>query len=534
MNAVDLFDESARAWPDTPAVIDGKSGRESVVTYAALDNYSRRLACLFANAGLCAGDGIALMLPMSAELYAVIAAAWRLGLVPVFMDPRAGGEQLEHCIRQYPVRAFVGTPAACLLRVAYPALRAIPSAFVSGAVFPRARPLRAAMHLSPLEDTCPCTAATPAMIAFTSGSTGRPKGILRTHGLLLATHAVLAVHIKPERGAVALATLPMFTLTNLACGATSLIPDVDLRRPGRVDPRRLSGQIERWRARSAVASPALLERFADHCLAQGNRIESLREIFVGGAPVFPRLVEKLARVAPQAKVWVLYGSTEAEPIALVSSEEVSAADFNRTMDGGGLLVGRPILEISLRILRDRWGSTRQGDTRETMNRDVLEPGQTGEIVVAGPHVAPAFLGGEGDDETKFRVGDQMWHRTGDAGWLDEQGRLWLLGRCSARIEDAHGTLYPYAVEAALSSHPGIARSAFLLHRGERLLVVEMREGAQPDAHALLRQISWAYIAAVILLKRVPVDARHNAKVDYPALRRALNSGKWLDRIDNRA
>lgn len=532
MNAVDLLDRAARIRPDTAAIIDGPAGRESVLTYTALVDRSRRLASLFAEARLRAGDGMALMLPMSAELYAVIAAAWRLGLVPVFMDPNAGDEHFAHCIRRYPVRAFVGTPAACLLRLASPTLRKIPHAFVSGALFPGARALRAARHCAPREDA-PCADDDLAMIAFTSGSTGQPKGIRRTHGLLLATHTVLSAHVKPEAGEVALATLPMFTLTNLACGATSLIPDVDLRRPGRVDPRRLVAQLERWHARSAVASPALLERVADQCLTQGHALESLLEIFVGGAPVFPPLLDKLTRMAPRAKVSVLYGSTEAEPIALLPSTEVSAEDVARTMHGRGLLVGPPIPEISLRILRDRWGSAPKAGTPETLDRETLKSGQPGEIVIAGPHVAPGYLGGEGDAETKFPVGDRLWHRTGDAGWLDDRGRLWLLGRCSARIEDARGALYPYAVEAALSSHPGVVRSAFLSHRGQRLLVLEMHEGRQPDTRALLRPLDWAGIAAVVLLKHIPVDPRHNAKVYYPALRLALDAGKWLKRIDIR-
>jgi len=531
MNAVELLDRAARIRPDTAAIIAGPAGRESVLTYAALVERSRRLASLFAEAGLRAGDGMAIMLPMSAELYAVIAAAWRLGVVPVFMDPNAGDAHFERCIRRYPVRAFVGTPAACLLRLASPTLRKIPHAFVSGVLFPGARPLRAARHCAPSKDACPCADDDLAMIAFTSGSTGQPKGIRRTHELLLATHAVLSAHVKPEGGEVALATLPMFTLTNLACGATSLIPDVDLRRPGRVDPRRIVGQLERWRARSAVASPALLERVADLCLTQRHTLESVQEIFVGGAPVFPPLLDKLTRMAPHARVAVLYGSTEAEPIALLSSTEVSAEDVARTMHGRGLLAGPPIQEISLRILRDRWGSALKAGTPETLERETLQSGQPGEIVIAGPHVAAGYLGGEGDAETKFLVGDQIWHRTGDAGWLDERGRLWLLGRCAARIEDALGTLYPYAVEAALSFHPGVVRSAFLSHRGERLLVLEMRERAQqPDVRALLRPLDWASIAAVVLLKHIPVDARHNAKVDYPALRRALDTEKWRRRI----
>lgn len=531
MNIVDLLDRAGQSWPDVPAIIDGPAGREQVVRYAALVERSRKLACLFAEAGLRAGDGVVIMLPMSAELYAVIAAVWRLCLVPVFMDPAAGEAHFGHCLQRFPVRAFAGTPAACLRRLASRSLRSIPTAFVCGGFFPGARSLRTALQIPRQEDNRSCTADAPAMLAFTSGSTGRPKGVLRTHGLMLATHGVLSTHLSPRPGEVVLATMPVFSLTYLACGATMLIPDVDLRHPGRIDPGRVVSQIEHRRARSAVASPASLERIADHCLLRGQTVESLRKVFVGGAPVFPRLLDKLARIAPHAESWVLYGSTEADPIALISSAQMSPGDAHLTLRGRGLLVGNPIPEISLRILRDRWGSARAGETQETLERDTLKPWQAGEIVVAGPHVAPGYLGGTGDADAKFRLGNQVWHRTGDAGCLDEQNRLWLLGRCAARIDDAQGTLYPYAVEAALSSHPDVRRSALMSHRGERLLVLEIRQGVRLDVQELLAPLGWAGIAAVVLVRQIPVDARHNAKVDYPALKTALDAGRWLRRIE---
>ena len=525
MNIVKLLDEAVRLWPYTPAIIDGPAGRESVLTYDALGDHSHRLATLFSSKGLKAGAGIVLMLPMSAELYAVIAASWRLGLVPVFIDPAAGKEHITLSLSRYPVSAFVGNISACLMRHFVPALRNIPISFVSNAYFPGAQSLYASHRLDRHEDTYPCTADTPAMIAFTSGSTGLPKGILRTHGLLLSTHTILSSHIRSNAGEVVLATMPLLTLTNLGCGVTSLIPDANL--------RRLFNQIQRWSVSSTGASPALLERLADYCLIHDRHIESLREVYVGGAPVSPRLLDKLTSVAPDSKVWVLYGSTEAEPISMISSSEIGIEDVHLTMNGMGLLVGRPIPEISLRVLRDRWGSMREPGTLEKLDQDTLKIGEVGEVVVSGSHVAPSYLGGEGDDETKFRVDNSIWHRTGDAGRLDGRGRLWLLGRCSARIEDERGMLYPYAIEAALSMYPDIARSAFLLHQDQRILVIELRDSRALDVDAIIRRFDWAGIDAVITLKSIPVDARHNAKVNYSVLRRVLDSGKWLRRVNCR-
>jgi acyl-CoA synthetase (AMP-forming)/AMP-acid ligase II len=138
-------------------------------------------------------------------------------------------------------------------------------------------------------------------------------------------------------------------------------------------------------------------------------------------------------------------------------------------------------------------------------------------------VSTGYLRGQGDAETKFRVGDTVWHRTGDSGWLDEQNRLWLTGRCAARVGDAPQAQYPLMVEAALADHPQLARVAFVSHRGRRLLVVELKRGADRSGlEELARALPWAGIARVVSLSHIPLDRRHNAKIDYPALRAELD------------
>jgi acyl-CoA synthetase (AMP-forming)/AMP-acid ligase II len=134
-------------------------------------------------------------------------------------------------------------------------------------------------------------------------------------------------------------------------------------------------------------------------------------------------------------------------------------------------------------------------------------------------VLAGYWRGVGDAETKLRVGGVVWHRTGDLGVLDDRGRLWLLGRAAAAITDARGVTYPFAVECALRMRwPGL-RSAFVAHEGRRVLVVE-DAGAPPDA-ALRATLAWTTVDDVVRVRRIPLDGRHNSKVDYPGLRRLL-------------
>jgi acyl-CoA synthetase (AMP-forming)/AMP-acid ligase II len=144
-------------------------------------------------------------------------------------------------------------------------------------------------------------------------------------------------------------------------------------------------------------------------------------------------------------------------------------------------------------------------------------------VVSGGHVLGGYLDGKGDEETKFRVDGAVWHRIGDAGYLDAADRLWLLGRCVARIRDQHGDLYPFAAETAVYQDPDVRRAAVVAHKGKRILAVEFHDGrASCDVAALKAALAWTHLDEVRVCKRIPVDKRHNAKIEYPSLYKMLD------------
>jgi acyl-CoA synthetase (AMP-forming)/AMP-acid ligase II len=304
-----------------------------------------------------------------------------------------------------------------------------------------------------------------------------------------------------------------------------VIPDLDLRRPGVVDGAAVATQVERFGVTRIAASPAFFERLVAYAQGTGRPLTKLRKLYTGGAPVFPRLLETLRTVAPNARITAVYGSTEAEPIAHVDANELSADDVAAMQAGRGLLAGTPVAEIQLRIVRDHWGAPRGKMTAAEFAHEVLLVGEVGEIVVSGEHVLSGYLRGVGDAETKFSVDGIIWHRTGDAGMLDERGRLWLQGSCAARIDDAYGRLYPFAVECVAMTLDEVRRAAVVAHGGERWLIVEAscaREGESLQ-QSLRAATAWAHIERIQFMDAIPVDRRHNAKIDYSALRRRLAS-----------
>ena len=337
----------------------------------------------------------------------------------------------------------------------------------------------------------PCDPDTPAIITFTSGSTGEPKAAVRTHGFLIAQHRALVESLALAPGEIDLCTLPIFLLANLASGVTSVIPDADLRAPGAIDPAPVDAQIRAMRPTRTVASPAFVARLVDHAVRHGGQLDTFRRIYTGGAPVFPEMLDAIAAVAPDASVVAVYGSTEAEPIAEIDRRDISADDRAAMTRGAGLLAGRPVSSIQLRILPDRWGTPVGPWTVADLERDTLGPDEVGEIVVTGEHVLSGYLDGHGDEETKITVGERVWHRTGDAGYLDAQGRLWLLGRCSAKANDSDGVLYPFAVECAAGAVAGVGRTAFVMHRGRRILAAEVHGDAAAVRAELMDRLAWA-------------------------------------------
>ena len=524
MNIVEMLHDHVHHRPDTAAIIDTRGGQARVLSFAGLELASSRAAALLRQAGLRPGDTILVFLPMSAELYVALLAAFRLGLAAMVIDPGQGRAHLERCCRLYPPQALLAGPKVHLLRLVSPGLRRIPVKFVAGRPFPGAVSWRQAGSLAPDPAIYPAAPETPALLTFTSGSTGLPRLAQRSHGFLLAQQRVLAASLELAPGRVDLATMPIVTLANLAAGLTSLIPQADLRFPGRVDPAPIAAQIAAYRVNSIAASPALLDRLARFCLARGLALPGLARIFTGGAPVFPDLLERLRQIAPRAEITAVYGSTEAEPIAKISRCELGGAELRAMAAGRGLLAGNPVEAIRVSILPDRWGQP-LGPLSEAEFAALACPvEQPGEIVVSGEHVLAGYLHGEGDRETKFRVGGAVWHRTGDAGYMDRQGRLWLLGRCAARIADERGQLYPFSVEAAAAAWPGVSRAALVGLGNRRILVVEPGDGARFDPAGLKSCLAWAGLDEIRLLKRLPVDRRHNAKIDYPALHRLLGLG----------
>ncbi len=526
MNITEILRQQADQYPDEIAIIDHVGRQVRHTTFGALDQAIGKMTTLLRRSGLNAGDTVLLFQPMSAELYIALAAILRGGMTAMFVDPSAGRVYIDRCCDLLPPRALIASSKAHLLRLVSPALRRIPIKWSVGGRVPFTTNIESFADFPNDGIVHACDPDTPALVSFTSGSTGEPKATIRTHGFLLAQHRAVEDNLSLVPGEIELVTLPIFVLANLASRVTSVIADADLRRVGEIVPEPVVRQIQNHGANRFAASPAFLERIVECCERNSTQLPSMRKIFTGGGPVPPRLLDRLQAVAPQAEITVVYGSTEAEPISTITLSEMDPQDSAAVSSGRGLLVGRPVPSLDVRIIRDRWGNPLgRLSTNEFTNlcRQATEPG---EIVVSGTHVLDGYLGMQDSDENKFCVDQTRWHRTGDAGYFDDRGRLWLLGRCAARMDDGHGALYPLGVEQAAMRNPCIGRAAMVSHRGQRVLVVTLRDPkTQPDFTTLLKSLAFANVDSIRMVKKLPVDRRHQSKIDYSALCEMLEKSR---------
>ena len=520
--------------PDHPAVKIPR-GRTSdgrinylVLTFRQLDAEADAWSAHLSARGVRRGDRVLVMVRQGLPLIAAAFALFKLGAVPVLIDPGMGRKQFLACVARSRPRALLGIPLAQILsHVFRPAFSSVEvRVWVSGS-----STARAPRHGGNKPVMAESSAEELAAILFTSGSTGAPKGVCYEHGMFEAQVRLIRATYGIQPGEIDLPMLPIFALFNPALGLTTIVPEIDPSRPGAVDPAKIVQAIRQEAVTNSFGSPTLWRKIFDHCLAQNLTLPSLRRVLSAGAAVPASLWADAPRVLPNGQLHSPYGATEVLPVASVAANDVP------THTTAGSIVGRPLAENRVKIIALHDGPlTSLAETRE------LPLGETGEIIVTGPTVTKAYDAlSEATAAAKIPDGPRTWHRMGDAGYLDAQGRLWFCGRIAERVETARGVLHTEPCEQVFRGHPGVARCALIglgdHPRQEPALVVQP---AQPvaDETALAgelralaqRHARTAGITRFFFHPSLPVDVRHNAKIHRLALARwaATQSGYRMD------
>jgi len=519
----------ARALPDRLAVaVQGPRGANPAYgryNFAELEAESNRIAHGLAREGIGRGVRTVLMVKPGLDFFALVFALFKTGAVPVMVDPGMGIRNLRTCLDEAKPEAFIGIPKAHAARVLLGWGRgSIRTLVTVGRRLGWGGTTLAALRGGGGETFDP-VAPEPgetAAILFTSGSTGVPKGAVYTHAMFNAQVDLLRAAYGIEPGEKDLSTFPLFALFGPALGMASIVPDMDASRPAQADPARLAQAMEDHQATNLFASPAIIEILGRHGEAHGLRFPSLRRVISAGAPAtLPSLARFQGLLPEGVEVFPSYGATEALPLTTIGTKELLET-APQTDAGAGVCVGRPLPGVELRVIRitDEPIAAWSDDL-------VLPEGETGEVTARGPMVSRAYFNRpESNAQAKVPAeGDAFYHRMGDLGYFDAQGRLWMCGRKAHRVTTRDGDLYTIPCERIFNTHPGVRRTALvgIGPKGDQqpVLFVERDPAVQDIPEAALRmallemaqdQPMTRAIATVLFRRQFPVAIRHNAKI----------------------
>lgn len=524
--------------PDRPAlkIPRGRNARGEIdylaLSFAELDAEVDAWAAHLQSREVKTGDRTLVMVRQGLPLIAAAFALFKIGAVPVVIDPGMGLKSFLACVGRSRPRVLLGIPFAQIIsRVARKSFRSV-EVRVAASGNPLARrktsPSPEALGLASVVRSATDLAA----ILFTSGSTGAPKGVCYEHGMFDAQVRLIRETYVIEPGEIDLPMLPIFALFNPALGMTTIVPEIDPRKPAAVDPAKIVQAIRQEGVTNSFGSPTLWGKIADHCLVRGVTLPSMKRVLCAGAPVPATLWAKSTRLLPNGQLHSPYGATESLPISTVSASEILELDSTApaTVAGNGACVGRPVHEVGVKIIAI--SDMPIGTLAET--RELLA-GEIGEIIVNGPVVTKeydALPAATASAKMKDASGG-VWHRMGDCGYFDADGRLWFCGRKAERIITANGELFTEPCERVFRPLAGVARCA-LIGLGEpaaqipaivvqptgKLSPIETQElAATLRAHAK-QYPQTAAIKCFYFHPNFPVDVRHNAKIHR------LTLAKW--------
>lgn len=495
-------------------------------SFAEMEAEASATAHSFAAAGIERGSRVLLMVRPGLDLIRIVFALFKMGAVPIVIDPGMGLKKFLRCVRHSQPSALVGiAPAIWIARLFRPSFRNVRIKIGVGRGFEKQI---AAFKSKGGFEVVDSRADELAAILFTSGSTGPAKGVCYAHGMFMAQVEAIRRQYAIEPGEVDLPMLPVFALFNPALGMCTVVPDMNPSRPATVDPEQIVRAIQQNDVTNSFGSPALWTKIARYCERESITLPSVRRILMAGAPVPPALMAQMRAIIPNGEIHTPYGATEALPVSSISATEVLEQTAVRTQKGEGTCVGRPLPEVLVRIIEPVDGVI------ETIDGVVdLPVGAIGEIIAQGPSVTRGYDRlAEADANSKIADGARHWHRMGDMGWIDSDGRLWFCGRKVERVLAADGPMYTDCCEAIFNAHPQVFRSALIdLGDGRPGMVIEPEQAAFPklaaererfieslsalgQSHALTAAIRDFFFEASF-----PVDVRHNAKIHRLSLAR---------------
>ncbi|BBM47278.1 AMP-binding enzyme [Leptotrichia wadei] len=487
MTIVDKIKELRSLYPDKTALFDLNTGKK--VTFTQIDEKSNYVCDYLRKKNFKKGDKIVVFIPIEVEFYLILTAIFKMGIQAVFIDPYAGIEHINKCCEMISPDGIIGSRKTLLKGFFLKGIRKIGKKINYIKVMKYSEKF---LINEKIEEN------TPALISFTSGSTGFPKIIMRTHKFLLGQHNVLEKNIKFEKETSVYSSFPIFLFSHIATGTTTFIPDLNWQKPAESNFKNIVQQIMENNIQNVILPPAIFQNIVKFCKDEKTTLENVQKVYTGGAPVFYSLMEKIKKVFTNAKITALYGASEAEPISVLNFEDITREDIENMKNGEGLLAGKIVNEIELKI--------------EKLDNVKDSSELKGEILVKGENVVNGYLNVEKNP-------DENWHRTGDMGYINRKGQLVLLGRVKGRIQIEENIYYPFTIETAFSFCKNLKKSVLTSKNNKLYLFAERNPEFKGDLSEdnEIKELKKKFGIFKIIETEIPMDKRHNSKTDYKRL-----------------
>lgn len=539
-NVVSFLEEHAEQQPDKVAfyflpkesIQSGEFNHDSI-TYGDFNDKIGNLAGGLSEIGIKKNDRVLIFIPISPELYMSIAALQRLGAIPVLLDSWSRQEQLAAIVQNSKPRGIVA-PAAWLQ--AYEGY--LNSLDISIRISADEKSDSTKIFGLPnllsekSEKIMPVEQNHTALITYTTGSSGVPKGANRTHRFLSAQHYALKRIFPYKQTDVDLPVFPVFALNNIASGITTVLPAIDISKPNLEDSKILLAQISKCKVNCMTLAPSSFRNLAIYCDTKGILLDNVSRVLTGGAPISETDIQRFVHIAPNSKNWILYGSTEVEPIAYIESKKMLSIKLPERTNA--TKIGVNVGKID-KALRYKFIDVEIGNISHRIKIQDIEVGKSeiGELVVAGEHVCEGYYRNkEAFARTKIEdASGTIWHRTGDLARIDARGYLWIVGRKHNVIKRGGEYFFPVRPEILLKDIPSVANAAYLdfENDGTRQIaaVVTLKKSNKSSQQECRKEISEIFkgeklpLDAVIFMEEIPMDVRHHSKVNYDALRQKL-------------
>ncbi len=459
------------------------------------------------------GDKVSILIGISVDLYALVIAMLACEIIPVFLDPGMGRKNLKGAINSIELNKFIGTKSLLKYRWFLPRFwkKKFYSIDSSGILVKRLElqpiPLIAS-KINSQEQT--------ALISFTSGTTGVPKGANRTFYSLFHQHIALRESFPDATNDVDMTCFPIAVLHGLCCGVTNFLPPINFKKIDNFQSNLIIRELESQSITRLTAAPKFLNILTNYMIKNAIVNLNIRALAVGGAIVKESLVKKLQICFPKSNSWIIYGSTEAEPMAKITFKTF----IKNNKSSSGHLVGKSVDVADIKII-----DTSKLDInllpKEISSLEV-ENGHVGELIVSGKHVLNSYINNiEANNEIKIKLNDgTTWHRTMDLAKYDHENNLWLYGRVNDLIKYQDTIIYPFEIEKKLDKY-GI-NSAIVQKKNRIILFIESKKPLANSLNEKVKYILTSFKLNNIQIRNIsslPVDKRHRSKIDRNKLKR---------------